>query len=98
MFDSCTDDLGESAQEMSTRGGELVTTEKPTVISEPFLDAVVVEDGQSDRCLSNPPCTDESDWGEIFCETNDLLDQLVSPEACPRRWGRDFSSRDAVQS
>ena len=69
---------------MSSRGGELVTTDESTVYSEPFLDAIVVEDGKSDGSFTNPPWTDESDWGEVFCQTDDLLDQVVPPEAGPR--------------
>jgi len=76
---------------MSARGGELVATDEPTVGSEPFLDAIVVEDGESDRRFPNPPCTDESDWSEIFCEANDLLDQVLPPETGPRRRGRRLS-------
>ena len=40
---------------MSPGGGELVATNEPTVISEPFLDAIVVEDSQSDGSFPNPP-------------------------------------------
>ena len=49
---------------MSARGGELIATDKSAVGSKPFLDAVVVEHGQSDGCFPDPPCTDESDRGE----------------------------------
>ena len=73
---------------MSARGGELVASNEPTVDSKPLLDAVMVEDGQSDGCLPNPPRTDERDWSEMFCEANDLLDQLLASEAGPRRRGR----------
>ena len=45
---------------MSARGGELVTTDEPTVGSKPFLDMIVVEDSQSDGCLPVPAWTDES--------------------------------------
>jgi hypothetical protein len=41
---------------------------------EPFLDAIVVEDGQGNGCFPDATCTDESDWGEAFSETDDLLD------------------------
>lgn len=58
---------------MSTRGGELVTTNEPTVFTEPLLDALVVENSQGDRRLPNPAGADEGDWREAFCETNDLL-------------------------
>ena len=59
---------------MSTRGGELVATDKPTVVPKPFLDAIVVENGQSDGRFPNPSCADESDWVEVFCEANNILD------------------------
>jgi hypothetical protein len=74
---------------MSERGGEFVATDEPTVMAKPLLDAIVVEDGQSDGGLSNSAGTDESDGREVFCETNDLLDQLVASKDGPRRlwWG-----------
>jgi len=65
---------------MSERGGELVATDKPTVVTKPSSDAIVVEGGQSGRSLANSANTDQSDWGEVFCETNDLFDQVVTPE------------------
>ena len=76
---------------MSTRGGELVATDEPAVISKPLLDSIVMEDGQSDGCFPNPPWTDESDWSEIFCEANDLLDQVVTSKTGSRPWGRWLS-------
>ena len=54
VFDPRTDDLGESAEEMSARGGELIAADEPTVVSKPFLDAIVVEDSQSDGRFPNP--------------------------------------------
>ena len=59
--------------------------------SKTFLNATVVKDGQSDRGFPDPPCTDESDRGEVFCEADDLLNQLVAPETGPRRWGWGLS-------
>ena len=59
---------------MSARGGELVAADEPTVVSEPLLDAVLMEDGQSDGRFSDPPWTDECDWSEVFNEADDLLD------------------------
>ena len=47
----------------------------------------MVEDGQSDGRFPNPPWTNESDWGEIFCEADDLLNQVVASETDPRPWG-----------
>ena len=59
---------------MRVRGRELITTDKAAVVPKPFLDSIVMEDGQSDRRLPDPPWTDESAWSEVLCETNDLLD------------------------
>ena len=73
---------------MGARGGELVTTNESPVVSEPFLDDIVVKNGQSNGCFSDPPWTDESGWSELFRETDDLLDQLVASEAGPGRRGR----------
>ena len=73
---------------MSARHGDLVATDEPTVRPKPFLDAVVVEDSQSDACFPDSAWTDEGDWSETFSETDDLLDKLVTPKTGPRRWGR----------
>ena len=51
---------------MSSRGGELVATDESPVVSESFLDAIVVEDGESDGRFPDPPWTDESGWGEVL--------------------------------
>ena len=48
IFDPRTDDLGETGEEMSARSRELVATDGSTIISEPFLDAIVVEDSEGD--------------------------------------------------
>ena len=73
---------------MKGQGGELVATDKPTVVTKPLLDAVVVKDGQSNRRLADPAGTDESNWSKIFCKADDPLDQLVAPKTCPRWRGR----------
>jgi len=59
---------------MRARCRELVATDEPTVVSEQFPDATVVEDDESDSRFPDPPCADESDWSEIFRETNEILD------------------------
>ena len=69
----------------------MIAADKPAVISKTSLDAIVVENGQSDGRFSNPPCTDEGDWSEVFCETNDLFDQLVASEAGSWWRGRRLS-------
>ena len=73
---------------MSTGGGELVTTDEPTVVTESLFDAVVMEDGQSDRRFANPAGTDESDRFQVLGKTNNLLDQPITSEKGPRRRGR----------
>ena len=78
---------------MREGGGELVATDESTVITESLLDATVVEDSQSDGCFPDLPWTYEGDWGEIFSETNDLLDQVVASTTGPQRRGRRFTRR-----
>ena len=73
---------------MRARSGELVATDESTIIAKPFLDAIVMEDGQRDGCLANPSSTDESNGFQIFCQTGDVLDQLFASETGPRWWGR----------
>ena len=76
---------------MGPRCGELVAADKTTVISKPFLEAIVEEDGQGNGRLPDPPWTDESNWGEVFCEADDLLDHFVTTETGPRWRGRRLS-------
>jgi hypothetical protein len=68
---------------MGARSGELVATDESTVITKPGLDSIVVEEGESDSCLPNPPCSNESDRFEVFGKTNKLLDQFVTSEKIP---------------
>ena len=76
---------------MGERGGELIAADEPTIVVEPLLDAIVVEDGLGDRRLSNPACTDKSGWCEVFHEANDLFDQHFAPETDPWRRGWGFT-------
>lgn len=55
----------------------------------------MVEDSKSNRCLPYTSCTDESDRFEIFCECDDLLNQLVASETGPGSRGREFTRRNA---
>ena len=66
--------------------GELVTANKPTVATKPLFDPIVVEDGQDDGRLSNSASANQGDWCEVLGETNDLLDQLVTPKEDPWWW------------
>ena len=98
MFYPCTNGLGELSQEMSARGRELIAADESTVVAEPMLDTTVVEDGKGNRRFSNSACTDEGDWSEVFCETDDTLDKVLAPEADPRRLGRQFSKWSTIQT
>ena len=71
---------------MSERGGELVTANEPAVVAETLLDAVVVEDGEGDGRLADSASTNESKWSEVFCQADELLDQLISSKEIP--WWR----------
>ena len=84
VFDACTDDLGEPAEKVGARGGELITMDEPTVAAKSLFDPIVVEDGQDERCLANSACADQSDWCEASCETNNLLDRLFASKEEPR--------------
>ena len=66
----------------------MIATDESAIVTEPFLYAAVVEDGESNGCFTNPPWTDKSDWSEIFDKTNNTLDELLAPEAGPGRLGR----------
>ena len=70
---------------------ELITADKPPVLAKPFLDPIVVEDGQGNGRFPNPARTDESNRSEGLDKANDLLNQLVPSETGPRWWGRRFS-------
>jgi hypothetical protein len=63
---------------MRARSWEVVTPDKPTVVTKPIFYAVVVEDLECDRCFPDPPCTDKSYRFQVFGETDDLLDQFVT--------------------
>ena len=76
---------------MGEGGRELVASNKPTIVAETSLDAVVVEGCKSNGCLTGPSWTDQSNWGEVFSETNDLLNQVVASTAGPWRRGWGFA-------
>ena len=70
---------------MGARPGELVAADEATVVTESLLDAIVMEDSQSDRRLADPTGTNESDGCEVLDQTKDLVDQLGTSEAVPWR-------------
>lgn len=59
--------------------------DEPMVFSKQLLDAIVVEDSQSDSHLPNPPCTDEGYWNEVLSKIDDPLDQLITSKTAPQR-------------
>jgi len=74
---------------MGGGGGELIATDESTIVTEPLLDAVVVQDGQNDGCFADPTSTNESNRSEALRETDDLLDQPATSKEGPRwrGWG-----------
>jgi len=88
ILDPSTGDLGEPSEEMGGGCQELVASDEPTILAKPSLDATVMQDGESDGRLADPASTDESDRGEVFRQTDDLVDQLItSKEASGWRGG-----------
>ena len=71
----------------------MIAADEPTVVTKPLSDPIVVEDGQDDGSLSDPASTNQSDWGEAFCEMNDLIYQLVATEEGPWWWRWQFPGR-----
>ena len=51
----------------------------------------MMENGESDRRLSDPPDTDESDGCQAFGPADNLLNQLATSEAGPWCGGRQFA-------
>jgi len=80
------------------RSEKLVATDESTMIVKPFLDAIVVEDSQGDKCFPDSTWTDESDQGKVFGKANDPPDQLVASETGLRGCGRQFFRRDATRT
>jgi hypothetical protein len=76
---------------VSARSRKLITTDKSAVIAKSVFDPTVVEDSESNRRFPDPPRTDESDGFEVFGESDDLLNQLVTPEKVPGGRGRRFT-------
>ena len=76
-------------------GRELVAADESTLAAETLLDAILMEDIESNGSFSDSPRTDESDWSEVFSEIDDLFDQFATSKTGPQRRGRRFSRRDA---
>jgi len=80
ILDACTGDAREPTEEVNERGGELVAADKPTVFTEPLLDAITMEHGQAIEVLPIPPSSNEGDWTEIASEIDYGLDQIVASQ------------------
>ena len=65
---------------MGRRCWELIAADEPTVVAKPFLDAIVVGDGQSNRRLPDPTRTDKSDGYGPIDEARNLFNQLFMPK------------------
>ena len=96
ILDPSTEDLGEPGKEMDARGRKL--RNEPSVLIELLLYPVVVEDGECDRCFPDPPCTGESEGFEVFSESNNLRNQVVTSKTIPRRRRRQFTERHAMRT
>ena len=83
---------------MGVGGGELVTADESTVVTEPLFDAILMEDIEGDGSFSDSPWTDEGDRSEVLSEIDDLFDQLATSETGPRWRRRQFSGRDTTQT
>ena len=79
---------------MCTGWWELVARDKSEVITEPFLNATVVEDSESYGCFSDLACTHESKGFQVFGVANRLFGQTVPSETDPGR-RRRLPKRDA---
>lgn len=85
VFDTRTNNIGYSAEEMIAGGVELATSDKAAIFAEPLLDALMMEDSESDGCLPDPASTNESDGRKAFCQTDNLLYQIFASKADPWR-------------
>ena len=56
------------------------------VITKALLDAFIMQDSQSSGCLANPTGTNESNRGEIFRQTDNLLYQGTLSKIKPWWW------------
>ena len=97
IFDPCADHLGESAEEVGAGGRKLIAAKEPTVVSKSLLDALVVEDGQSNGGFPDSPWADEGDRGEGFREAHHLPDQFVAPKTGSWWQGWNFARGDTMQ-
>jgi hypothetical protein len=84
-FDACAGYLREPTEEMGPCCWELITSNEPTVFAKSLLYVVVVKNGQSDGCLPNSTCANESDRYETVRKLNDFFNQFIASKQGPRR-------------
>ena len=56
-----------------------------------------MEDSQGDRRLADSTGTHESDGREVVGQADNLLNQLVTSETGPRRWGWRFAKYSRIK-
>lgn len=70
---------------MGARSGKPITADEATVVTESFLDSIMVENSKGDRRLPDPCGTNESDGFVVFSESDDIFNQLIAAETNPWR-------------
>ena len=76
--------LGESIEQMKRASWELVVLAELVTIAEQPLDAIMVNDGQNDRCFANSAGANEGGRNEFPRKRNGRLDQLNASKTGPR--------------
>lgn len=71
--------LGESAEEVGMRWGELIAMDERLVVIQPLFNLKIVRTVRMMEALPIPPVL-VSDRREVSCETNDRLGQLAPSE------------------
>ena len=61
------------------------------MVAKPSFDTVVMEDGEADGCFPDSTDANESNGVEVFSETDDPVDQIITSEAGSWCRGRRLS-------
>ena len=85
VFNPCADNLGEPGKEMGTRSWELIASDESTVLAKSFFDPVVVKNCESDGRFADPSCADESNGFQVFGESDDPFNQIITSKTGPWR-------------
>ena len=73
---------------MGGRSWKLIASDESPILAKSFYDPIVMEYCESDGCLPDSSCADQSNGLEVFNEFDDLFDELVPSEAVPWCQGR----------